>query len=211
MPCYKDFRNIFTFFFSFEMNVGRINLKRWYLLTFWFSIYMSLYFSKNNPKNHTHAMNCIKRVQKRNVVRDRQWTYSCIYLQFYNFFVAVASQRSTWKITRNVFIVWIIIYIYFHWTTWREVVNDNTLIMDRETGSSFISWIKRFFCSTLWDFALTFFALHQTVHSVTYKQYTVWYFHTKSWYSSKNGGNYNTCEMCRPKPYRLTSLVYYEV
>ena len=35
-------------------------------------------------------------------------------------------------------------------------------------------------------FALTFFALHQTALLVTYKQYTVWYFHIKSWYSSKN-------------------------
>ena len=46
--------------------------------------------------------------------------------------------------------------------------------------------MKRFIWSTPCDFALTFFALHQTVLSVTYKQYTVWYFHTKSWYSSKN-------------------------
>ena len=34
--------------------------------------------------------------------------------------------------------------------------------------------------------SLTFFALHQTVLSVTYKQYIVWYFYTKSWNNYQN-------------------------
>ena len=58
--------------------------------------------------------------------------------------------------------------------------------MDRIRGSSVIGWIKRFIWSTPCEFELTFFALHQTVLSVTYKQYTVWYFHSKFLYSSKN-------------------------
>ena len=46
--------------------------------------------------------------------------------------------------------------------------------------------MKRFFCRTPCDFVFTFFVSHQTAFSVTYNQYTVWYFRIKSWYDSKN-------------------------
>ena len=69
---------------------------------------------------------------------------------------------------------------------WMDIDLLSLLSMDRITGSSIISFLKRFISSTPCYFALIFFVLHQTALLMTCKQHTVWYFHTKSWYNSKN-------------------------